>query len=80
MVIPKAMRDKLHLAPGDTLELESEGEKIVLRPVHEGGTMRKEKGMWVFYSGSGKKISQAETNALIESVREERHRQILGEE
>ena len=79
VVIPKSVRDKHHLAPGDTLELESEGEKIVLRPVHEAGTMRKERGMWVFYSGRGKKITQAETDAVLEELREERHRHILGE-
>jgi len=80
LVIPKAVRDRLHLAPGDTLTLESEGEEIVLRPVHEAGTMRKEKGLWVFYSGSGKPITLAETNAVLDELREERHRHILGQE
>jgi AbrB family looped-hinge helix DNA binding protein len=79
VVIPKAVRDRLHLAPGDTLALESEGEEIVLRPVHPPGTMRKEKGMWVFYGGSGKPITQAETDAVLEEDREARHRHILGE-
>jgi AbrB family looped-hinge helix DNA binding protein len=79
VVIPKSLRDKLHLSPGDTLELQSEGENIVLRPVHATGIMRKEKGMWVFYSGTGKSLTLADTNALIEEDREERHRQILGE-
>jgi AbrB family looped-hinge helix DNA binding protein len=79
VVIPKKVRDKLHLAPGDTLELESEGEEIVLRPVPSVGVMRKEKGMWVFYGGSGKTITQAETNAVVNAVREEREKKILGE-
>jgi AbrB family looped-hinge helix DNA binding protein len=79
LVIPKAVRDSLHLAPGDTLELESADEKIVLRPVRQEGTMRKERGMWVFYGGSGKPITQAETDAVLDELREERHRQILGE-
>ncbi len=78
LVIPKSIRDKHHLAPGDTLELESEGEKIVLRPVHEEGTMRKEKGMWVFYSGSRKKITQAEVNAVMKDLRDERDMKNLG--
>ncbi len=79
VVIPKSLRDKLHLSPGDTLELESEGENIVLRPVHATGSMRREKGMWVFYGGTGKPVALADINALIEEDREERHRRNLGE-
>jgi AbrB family looped-hinge helix DNA binding protein len=80
LVIPKAVRDRLRLGAGDTLELESDGGKIVLRPAPAVGTMRKEKGMWVFYGGSSKAVTQIDTNALIEEDREARHRQILGEE
>lgn len=76
VVIPKSVRDKHHLAAGDRLELESEGEKIVLRPVHEAGTMRKEKGMWVIKTG--KPLTAEDANAMIDSMREERHRHILG--
>jgi len=76
VVIPKAVRDRLHLAPGDTLTLESEGEEIVLRPVHQTGTMYKEKGMWVIKTG--KTLTAEDTNAMIDSMREERHRHIIG--
>ena len=33
VVIPKTLRDELHLEGGDTLELESEGDRMTLRPV-----------------------------------------------
>ena len=33
VVLPKPLRDELELAAGDTLELESRGEQITLRPV-----------------------------------------------
>ncbi|MFO0093654.1 MAG: AbrB/MazE/SpoVT family DNA-binding domain-containing protein, partial [Gemmatimonadaceae bacterium] len=33
IIVPKALRDALHLEAGDTLELEAEGEQMTLRPV-----------------------------------------------
>jgi AbrB family looped-hinge helix DNA binding protein len=44
MVIPKPLREELHLEPGDGLELESTGEKITLRPVRGTGPLTKEHG------------------------------------
>lgn len=32
IVIPKPLRDEFDLAPGDTLEMETTGENITLRP------------------------------------------------
>ena len=51
VVIPKPLRDALHLQAGDTLELETEGERITLRPVRTGASVRKERGVWVFRAG-----------------------------
>jgi AbrB family looped-hinge helix DNA binding protein len=51
VVIPKQIREKLQLEPGDKLELECAGRQIVLRPVHGTGSLKKEQGVWVFYSG-----------------------------
>ncbi|MBI1786246.1 MAG: AbrB/MazE/SpoVT family DNA-binding domain-containing protein [Acidobacteria bacterium] len=31
MVLPKLLREEMHLGLGDTLELEREGERIILR-------------------------------------------------
>jgi AbrB family looped-hinge helix DNA binding protein len=77
VVIPKKLRDELHMAPGDAFELESTDEKIVLKPVREEATMFKKDGMWVIKTG--KPLTVEDVNAVIESVREERHRQILGD-
>ncbi len=38
MVIPKPLREELHLEPGDSLEMESAGEQITLRPVRGTGS------------------------------------------
>jgi len=78
VVIPKPVRDKLHLSQGDTLELEIEAEDIILRPVHAKGTMVKEKGMWVIKTG--KVITLEETNALREAIYKERERRFWDPE
>jgi AbrB family looped-hinge helix DNA binding protein len=77
VVIPKKLRDALHLSSGDSLEIESQGDEFVLRPVREEATMFKEDGMWVIKTG--RPLTTEDINAALESAREERHRQILGE-
>ena len=51
VVIPKPLREELHLEPGDSLEMESTGEQITLRPIRGTGPLTKEHGVWVFRSG-----------------------------
>jgi AbrB family looped-hinge helix DNA binding protein len=50
VVIPKKMREALHLEPGDTLEVERAGETLILRRVEEV-RLTKEHGVWVLYTG-----------------------------
>lgn len=77
VVIPKAVRNELQLEAGDRLELESEGNRMTLRPLQAAAPLRKERGVWVFY-GRGR-LSLAEANKLIREVREERDRRSLGQ-
>lgn len=77
VVIPKGVRDELQIEPGDTLELESEGNRMTLRPLHAVSQLKKERGVWVFYGRSA--LSLADANELIRDVREERDRRNLGE-
>lgn len=51
VILPKPLRDELQLLPGDTLELQSSGERIVLRPLRPALPVAKEKGVWVFRTG-----------------------------
>jgi AbrB family looped-hinge helix DNA binding protein len=44
ILIPKPMRDKLRLAPGDNFESESSGEELVLRPIRKEAAPRKKRG------------------------------------
>ena len=70
VVIPKPLREELHLAPGDTLDLETSGEQIILRPVRGTGPLSKEHGVWVFYAGQS--LSASTTDDVLRQIREER--------
>ena len=72
VVIPKSLREELHLEPGDQLGVEYGGECVTLRPVRAGSPLRKEQGVWVFRGGG--KISAATTDSLLTRLREERGR------
>ena len=76
VVIPKTLRDELRLVPGDTLALESDGERVTLRPVRSASALRKEQGIWVFRSG--RKLSAEETDQVLENLRQERDRKARG--
>jgi AbrB family looped-hinge helix DNA binding protein len=77
IVIPKPLRDELHLEPGDSLEMDSAGEEIRLRPVRGAGPLVKEQGVWVFHSGQT--LAASTTDELLQRIREERDLANLGE-
>ena len=75
-VIPKPLREELHLEPGDSLEMESAGEQITLRPVRGTGPLSKEHGVWVFHSGQH--LAASATDEMLEQIRQERDLENLG--
>jgi AbrB family looped-hinge helix DNA binding protein len=77
VVIPKEIRDELRLGPGDSLALESEGERLTLRPVHTNPPLQKERGVWVFHGGQP--LSLDDANQIVRDTREQRDRQNRGE-
>ncbi|MGA3327205.1 MAG: AbrB/MazE/SpoVT family DNA-binding domain-containing protein [Terriglobia bacterium] len=77
VVLPKTLRDELRLEAGDTLQLESEGERVTLSPIRSKSPLRKERGVWVFNGGGTLSVGQA--SELVVNVRERRNREILGE-
>lgn len=76
VVIPKPVREELHLEPGDSLEMESAGERITLRPVRGTGPLSKEHGVWVFHSGQA--LPASATDEMLRKIREERDLVNLG--
>jgi AbrB family looped-hinge helix DNA binding protein len=76
VLIPKSTREELRLEPGDTLALETDGERVTLSPVRSASAMRKEGGVWVFRSG--RSVSHAETEARLQDIRRSRERSAHG--
>jgi AbrB family looped-hinge helix DNA binding protein len=76
VVIPKLLREELHLEPGDSLEMDSSGDQITLRPVRGTGPLTKEHGVWVFHSGQP--LPASATDEMLQLIREERDLANLG--
>lgn len=74
ILIPKQLRQALRLGPGDSLELQSEGEEITLRPDRPKALLKKEKGVWV-YQGEPTNLSIPD---LIDRQRANRLRELIG--
>jgi AbrB family looped-hinge helix DNA binding protein len=74
VMIPKPLRQELHLGPGDTLQLDSEGEQITLRPMRSKALFKKERGVLV-YQGEP---TEASVTAVIDRERERRLREFMG--
>jgi AbrB family looped-hinge helix DNA binding protein len=76
VVIPKSLREELHLEPGDSLEMESIGEQITLRPLRGTSPLTKEHGVWVFHSDEP--LPASATDDMLQQIREERDFANLG--
>ena len=76
VVIPKPLREELQLHAGDVLDLELDGETIMLRPVRGTMPLQKERGIWVFRTGQS--LPASATEAVRQKIRDERHEQNLG--
>ncbi|MDQ6665557.1 MAG: AbrB/MazE/SpoVT family DNA-binding domain-containing protein [Acidobacteriota bacterium] len=77
IVIPKSVREKLHLERGDSLEIETAGEQITLRPVRGTGPLTTEYGVWVFRTGQP--LAASATEEMLDRIREERDLTNLGQ-
>jgi AbrB family looped-hinge helix DNA binding protein len=78
IVLPKPVRDELQLSPGDSLEVDSSEERVILRPVRGNGRIYKKQGVWVF--DSGEPLGVDVVNKTLRRVREERDRRNLGKQ
>jgi len=74
IVVPKELRQRLGLGPNTELEIVDHPNGILLRPLESRPSLVKVNGMLVH---QGRLEEGADLDRLLESVREERIRQIL---
>ena len=77
LVLPKTLRDELHLSAGDTLDLTVKGDEVTLRPRRGATPLQKERGIWVFRTGEP--LTADETQETLRNIRAQRQRQNAGE-
>lgn len=74
LMLPKQLRQELHLVPGDVLELESHGDQIALRVERPKARIIKEMGVWVF-DGEATEVSIPD---WLDQERQKRIREFVG--
>jgi len=73
VVLPKSLREKMRVEAGDDLLVETEGDRITLRPIRQAAPLVKEFGIWV-YQGEP---SDSSIPDLIDVEREKRIRELM---
>ncbi len=71
VLIPKELRDRLGLGPGDVLELSEATEQIILTPARQTMPLEKRHGFWV-YTGQTTAEGEKIVETLIADDREAR--------
>ena len=76
IVLPKPVREELQLSPGDSLEVESSEERVILRPVRGNGRIYKKQGVWVMHTDAP--LSADVGEKTVRQIRREREQTFLG--
>jgi AbrB family looped-hinge helix DNA binding protein len=76
IVVPKAIRDRFALKPGDELEVTVEPDGIRLRPVNPASPLTEESGIVV--CSSAVPSSAWDTGAFLEEQRNQRSAELGG--
>jgi AbrB family looped-hinge helix DNA binding protein len=75
IVLPKPVRERLHLREGSELELEERADGLTLRPIEQRPSMVREHGIWVHL---GKVPRGFDWDVVVDAVREERIKDTSG--
>ena len=76
VVLPKPIRERFQLEPGESLEIGSFEDHIVLRPIRQHAIVRKELGMLVF--DTGQPLSASDVRETIQNGSRRAKRQSVG--
>ena len=79
LVLPKAMRDALHLKPGSSLEVERRDDELILRTPQPDAEIIYKNGIPVLRTREGGVLTQEMVNKVLLEGYQECERRILGE-
>jgi AbrB family looped-hinge helix DNA binding protein len=74
IVVPKKLRDDLHLVPGTRLRIERSGDRLVFEPAFSEPQLVMKEGMWVVPGGP---VTDVDISELIRWGYAERMERIL---
>jgi AbrB family looped-hinge helix DNA binding protein len=77
IVVPKRLRDDLHLVPGTRLTIERVGDRLVFEPAFSEPRLAMEDGMWVVHSDSLTPLTNEDVSEVIRQGYAERMDRIL---
>jgi AbrB family looped-hinge helix DNA binding protein len=72
LVVPKPLRDRLHLVPGSELEIEPTSDGVIIRPADRGPALVSREGVLVHH---GPRTAELDIAAFVRQERELRARQ-----
>ncbi len=75
IVLPKPVRDRLHLRPGSDLTLEESSDALLLRPVQRRASLLDKEGILVHL---GQAPPRFDWSRLVEDERDTRLRDVVG--
>lgn len=81
IVVPKKLREALHLLPGTQLKVEQIGDGFHLGPVHREARVQIVRGTALIFSADSEatvNLTQEMVNTILDKGRMERERRILG--
>ena len=67
IVLPKKLRDDFNLVPGSQINIEENGQEIILKPIHGEPSLRLKEGVLIF---SG--VPLGDLNSAVATHRERR--------
>ncbi len=76
IVVPKKLREALHLTPGTRLRVERSGDRLMLGQDFPEPKLEMVDGLWVM--NGGPRLDTVDVNALIDEQRERRMASVAG--
>lgn len=69
VVVPKELRERVGLGPGDEIEITAHGGGLHLEPATYGGRIEEQDGHWVIVGSTDRPVSDADVRRIRDAER-----------